>query len=74
MKSLILTCLIIIITFPSYNAASLDDNELFWSGRLNVCFSAEMIGNSLGRFEITNENGIIVMPDKPGIGVEVDII
>ena len=56
---IVLSILLLFFTNISANDDELGD---FYPGKIIVCFSAELIGNTVGDFEITANKGIITTP------------
>ena len=53
-------CLVILF-IPTTDIFAEDLGE-FWPGKITICFSAELIGNTVGEFEITYEDDIVKTP------------
>ena len=58
--------LIVIMLLLSTIILNAKDDELgdFYPGKITICFSAELIGNTIGDFEITDNAGIVTTPFK----------
>ena len=59
LKSFVL-CLLLIFSFSNMYSATTEQD--FYPGLITVCFSADLVGNTRGDFNITIENGIIQTP------------
>ena len=59
LKALLLAVLLVVFTITTLVS---DTNIEYHPGLITVCFSADLVGNTRGEFNITHENGIVQTP------------